>query len=387
MERYRVIVPRLNVRKAPVADFNDKSNILTTVSEGLELDLKEYQENPNPSLEKWYTDGKGQFYWGGGLQIVISEITKKGIYFDELNSEEQYQLAQDYIEEYLEELKETYPEITGMFVGKKTIYGKVSNLIAIGFQVSEKKNSTKQFPTIVVFKSYRIPTDVQEAGITVPHSVSIASGISKAKDLMYGTVGIPILKNGKLHYLSCYHVYCNEELAKGQYEVINKQNSINPTLISPCEAELNGNPRTIVGEVAEGFLTDFLDIAIMVPKISIIDSYTDFEGPIYYRTLTRENENNIFLQFKGNGSKNVKKSKLINIYINKFIDYKGKKKHLLKGLIQMEKCANDGDSGAAVCDLNGYYVGYIIGSDTNFTYAISAYTIINKTNYEFNTNN
>ncbi|WP_343696860.1 S8 family serine peptidase [Flavobacterium sp.] len=67
MERYKVIVPKLNVRKAPVADFNDKSNIITTVSDGLVLDLEEYHNVPNPGLGKWYTDGKGQFYSGLGL--------------------------------------------------------------------------------------------------------------------------------------------------------------------------------------------------------------------------------------------------------------------------------------------------------------------------------
>nr|WP_315151507.1 S8 family serine peptidase [uncultured Flavobacterium sp.] len=69
MERYKVIVPRLNVRKAPVADFKVK-NIITTVNEGLTLDLSEVFDVPNPSLGKWYTDGKGQFYSALGLQAL-----------------------------------------------------------------------------------------------------------------------------------------------------------------------------------------------------------------------------------------------------------------------------------------------------------------------------
>lgn len=385
MARYKVIVPLLNVRQAPVADFST-DNIITTVSENLILELDEVTNVPNPGLGIWFKDAHGQHYWGGGLELV-SENKKTTIFFDELTYNIQYQLAQAFIDENLDKLKKEYPEITGMLVGKKSINGSLTNLIAISFQVSKKTSSSKQFPSIVEYKDYKIPTDVQEANTTTPHSVSISSGISKSGDLMHGTLGIPILKDRILHYLSCYHVYCNQELAKGLYQVADKQKSSNPILISPCEAELNGSQRNEVGEVVEGQLSDFLDIAIMTPKINIENQYTEFEGPIYYRTLVRENENNIFLRFKGNGSKEVRTGKLINIYTNKYIDYEGKSQHLLKGLIQMERCANAGDSGAAVCDLNGYFVGYIVGSDNNYTYLISAYTIINYTNYKFNTNN
>jgi subtilisin family serine protease len=82
MERYKVIVPKLNVRKAPVADFNDKSNIITTVSEGLVLDLTEVFDVPNPSLGKWYSDGKGQVYSGLGLQSLESSLKIKDQLFD-----------------------------------------------------------------------------------------------------------------------------------------------------------------------------------------------------------------------------------------------------------------------------------------------------------------
>lgn len=82
MERYKVIVPKLNVRKAPVADFNDKSNIITTVSDGLVLDLEEYHNVPNPSLGKWYTDNKGQFYSELGLQPLADTLKIKDQLFD-----------------------------------------------------------------------------------------------------------------------------------------------------------------------------------------------------------------------------------------------------------------------------------------------------------------
>lgn len=72
MERYKVIVPKLNVRKAPVADIKDKSNIITTVNEGLILELEEVPNTPNPSIGKWYRDKQNQYYWAGGLMMLTT---------------------------------------------------------------------------------------------------------------------------------------------------------------------------------------------------------------------------------------------------------------------------------------------------------------------------
>ena len=69
MARYKVIVPLLNVRETPPNEFTDK-NILTTVCEGLILDLEDVTEVPNPALGKWYKDAHGQHYSEKGLQLL-----------------------------------------------------------------------------------------------------------------------------------------------------------------------------------------------------------------------------------------------------------------------------------------------------------------------------
>lgn len=74
MERYIVIVPRLNVRKAPVTEFTDQNISLPTVSKGVILNLEEYKDVPNPNLGKWYKDSHGQFYWGGGLKLMDTAL-------------------------------------------------------------------------------------------------------------------------------------------------------------------------------------------------------------------------------------------------------------------------------------------------------------------------
>jgi subtilisin family serine protease len=77
MAKYKVIVPLLNVRKAPVANFNE-DNVITTVSKGLVLELEEVPNVPNPSLGKWYKDIHGQHYSEKGLQLlggIAADIT------------------------------------------------------------------------------------------------------------------------------------------------------------------------------------------------------------------------------------------------------------------------------------------------------------------------
>ncbi|HLA56575.1 MAG TPA: hypothetical protein VK623_10765 [Flavobacterium sp.] len=314
-----------------------------------------------------------------GMSLVIEMKIDHLGYLDALPMDKQYQLARQWIDENTASFKLMYPEITGIFAGRKNIKGKRLKTVAVVLQVSKKGAAGKDFPHYVEIANYRIPTDVQQAGFATPLSLSPASGISRKDDTMFGTLGIPLTKDGEIFYMSCYHVYCNEELANGQISVSNA----NDDLISPCFKELNGSASQLAGRLLEGCLTDFLDIAIMKPETNISPVYVDLPGPVFYRTLTKSDENNIFLRFKGNGSKSVCEGKLRNIFVGQFINYEGKKQHYLNGLIQIDRCAMAGDSGAAVCDINGYYVGSVIASDDNFTYIMSAYTIEDKTNYKF----
>jgi subtilisin family serine protease len=71
MAKLKVIVPRLNKRRAPVADFSDKTNIVGEVLSGFEFESKAEEVN---SLGKWVKDGDGYFYWGNGCSEVTSEL-------------------------------------------------------------------------------------------------------------------------------------------------------------------------------------------------------------------------------------------------------------------------------------------------------------------------
>ena len=73
MALLKVIVNKLNRRRAPIVDFGEKENISGTVSKGYLF--VSVQEITNP-LGKWYMDRDGYYYWGGGLTIVSANDTE-----------------------------------------------------------------------------------------------------------------------------------------------------------------------------------------------------------------------------------------------------------------------------------------------------------------------
>ena len=69
MPQLKVIVTKLNKRKAIPASFAEK-NIVGTVQKGFLFEGNEIQNIANPSSGKWYVDNDGFFYWGGGLVVL-----------------------------------------------------------------------------------------------------------------------------------------------------------------------------------------------------------------------------------------------------------------------------------------------------------------------------
>jgi subtilisin family serine protease len=73
MAQYRVKVHLLNKRRNPEENTVDKSTVTGQVKEGtlLELTLVDHLSNG-----EWYMDGKGGYYWGGGIEeaIIVNKI-------------------------------------------------------------------------------------------------------------------------------------------------------------------------------------------------------------------------------------------------------------------------------------------------------------------------
>lgn len=305
------------------------------------------------------------------------------IYFDELAEEKQYSIVDEYISLNLEQLFSNFPFITGVYAGRKKIKGEEIEIVSLILQVENKSDFDTPIPEHIIFRNYKIPTDIEMASKTKPNlSNSILNnGVSRINDAEYGTLGFPVNYNGDLHVLSCYHVFFNMELKSGTREIKNGNVIKNKEVISPPLSE-TGNNMNEIGEVVSGEISNFLDIAVMRPNPEFLEQLKKEKMPSRYRTLARKHQNKIYLRFWGNGSKRIVESKLKNISVVQPITYEGLGEVSLRGLIQLEKCSLGGDSGAAVYDLSDNLVGIILGSDSLYTYVISAYNIFDKSDYK-----
>lgn len=67
MAQLKVIVGKLNRRRAPISQFSEKGNVTGTVLKGFQfVSVKKIVND----LGTWYMDADGNYYWGGGLTIL-----------------------------------------------------------------------------------------------------------------------------------------------------------------------------------------------------------------------------------------------------------------------------------------------------------------------------
>jgi len=320
---------------------------------------------------------------------TIDDITKlKTIkHYDELSESEQYSIVQEYIDSNIDKLLQEFPAITGVYAGKKKIEGKEIDLISLVIQVETKSNSSVPFPEFFEYGKYRIPTDIEVANRAIANSSdsNLNYGVSRMKNREFGTLGFPVYFKEEIYILSCFHVFFNLELKGGKQKVVGTDDIGNRKIFSPPFLE-SGEDYIEIGEVVAGEISNFLDIAIMKPNPVFLSKIQRLHQLNEYRTLAREHQGKIFLRFWGKGSNRNVTSKLVNISSVQQISYLGIGDITLKGLIQMEKCSIGGDSGATVYDLSGNLIGLIIGSDSLYTYAISAYNIFDKSEYNIKRN-
>lgn len=71
-----VIVNKLNIRKAPVNNTSDKSNIVGTVSKGFSFNSVAQMTTTSGI---WYKDSAGFYYWGGGVSQLTSATQRQPI--------------------------------------------------------------------------------------------------------------------------------------------------------------------------------------------------------------------------------------------------------------------------------------------------------------------
>jgi hypothetical protein len=318
----------------------------------------------------------------GTTYQILTDVQTQGLPMGSICEDEQYSLVQAYIIDSGGDLKKQYTWITGLAAAK--IQSPAGSSVEVGLVVQAATSTdASAFPKAILIKKYNVLTKVEQAGKTSPQAaISLDSGISRKNDKEFGTTGVNAIYKGQPHILSCFHVYFNEELLHGITSVKEGDTLSNNTLVSPCffEDGTNSNP---VGTPVAGSITDFVDVAVMRPAVTVA-KLSSLPGPVFpYRTLARIHENNVNLRFWGNGSKTPGVGTVRNISATQWITYDGIGQRQINNLIQIDRCAVAGDSGAAACDLLGNFIGIVLASDDNFTYILSAFTIEDKTDYTF----
>lgn len=334
-----------------------------------------------PDFIEYTTDSKN---YKIPTDVVTEQINifKPKQNFGQLSQKQQYEIIESFMESNaVDKFLNNHPSVTGVSAAKKEKDNNTIPLICIQFQVAKKINSAKDpIPSFILFSSYHIPTDVVESGPTeaaFSHN-SVIEGISRLNATSFGSLGFPVYFNNEMHILSCFHVLFDKELNQGELNVY--QADSDTTIVSPPYSNENKK----IGHIVQGELSSFLDIAIMKPTAELKKKYeTDgFSKEIVY--LRRDHENGSFLEFYGSKSQSLKKRFILDISTVQPIKYSinGRKQYKrLKGLIKLEKSALKGDSGAALYDYKNRIAGIIVAVDDKHAYAVSAYSILKKTNY------
>jgi hypothetical protein len=315
------------------------------------------------------------------VQVKTPELEDN---YSSLSLEQQYQIIEKYIEEKGDDLLDNYPSINGVSAAKKQRGISTLNRVSLQLQVTKKSDKVQDLiPSTIVYNEYQIPTDVVEAGPTkATFSINpVKEGVSRLGDNSFGSLGFPVYYNGDMHILSCYHVLFAKELNQGTL-VVNQANS-DTVIVSPPYSGVQNK----IGDILEGRLTEFLDVGIMKPTEKLKNIYEEQGFSKEYAYLRREQENVSYFKFYGSKSQNLKKPDLLNIATMQPIEYliNGRKEvKRIRGLIQLSNAALKGDSGSAIYDYHNRVAGIIVAADDQFTYAISAYNILKKTDYSLN---
>lgn len=316
---------------------------------------------------------------------------QRALDFSKLGGDEQLNKIQAAIAEYSADWQNSYPELTGVGISNK-IYeqnGNSSDQKVIQFHVVKKLPLDAlglRLPGFVDYFGYRIPTDIVEAGRMTPSwlydgssdlprrcgaSISRSSPASKTT----GTIGLKVSRTSnettRYYLLTCCHVAMASEMSSGPVDILEGEQIIAPEI--DCPGQLCNRPAQQIGQVVEARLSEHTDSALISLDFSdavtaIVNGFHPISG---YRSIVKDDINKLTVGFCGAAS-GIRTNILVRGYkLNKTAIYPPLTKLTrLSNLIALNRCTQEGDSGAAVLDVDNRIVGMIVGQDESFTYVI-----------------
>jgi len=324
--------------------------------------------------------------------------------FDQLSSEDQVDKIHGAIKLYWDKWLHTIHNITGVGIANKMIdkENRRTDKKVIQFHVSQKLQDVPsnfiKAPEFIDYAGYRIPTDVIKNDIISPNSYSYpgdadnprlcGASISRndAGNNSTGTISLKLSRteNGvdKYYLLTCCHVLMDLELNNGITEVKNG-NKIIGLPDSVCPGNDTGEAGIILGKFTEGKLNNFTDSALV-----LLDNPDSLSKNIYQlgniadtRAVDSNDVDNLLVRFCGAYSGVVTDVCVRSYGISKQGDYPNAvSPQYLNELIQLDKCSQEGDSGAAVLDSENKIIGIILGSNDDSTFVIPIQSIKSEHN-------
>ncbi|MCX6316240.1 MAG: SLATT domain-containing protein [Bacteroidetes bacterium] len=284
--------------------------------------------------------------------------------------------------------KEEY-NVSGVGLGRKVRDGNRMKIRCLVFYVEKKLekgvSDFKPIPLQIEFKGHQLPTDVISLGGKVMASSFPALLCDNAADKRpgcsvsrvvvnnrTGTIGLKVFKNGKEHIMSCYHVFCQPEIAIGLKEFDLSKSNGSAVIESPSsQDEPDPSRRKALGTVTQGILNTEIDGAIAI----LHKEFTPFHarlcslgisinGP---RDITMD-EIDLPLAISAVGrTSGVMAGVVLHAKVNIDVSY------LIKGVLttmfmQNMICAklpaNGGDSGCPVVDHDSKIIGILFATAT-----------------------
>jgi hypothetical protein len=307
-----------------------------------------------------------------------------------------YDILKEAIITHEKEWKKKY-HVIDIGIGKKKINGVESTIDVLVFKPIAKLEHGKAMfvpiPSIIPYKEYDLPTDVQQTGgpvlpAFIPNEGEACntnipkrpgSSISRLNNDDTGTIGLKVFKDGKSYILSCYHVLCSTELKNRVFHITPTTPISDRTVISPGIKD-EGSQTDRIAMVMEGKIHDFMDCAIAAlnddvdvgPRICRIDR--EPAGTLVIGTEHTQPRLTVFMSGRTSGFRSAQiKSSFTSTDITYSIG-----PITISGLIATTPLAQEGDSGAVVFDEDCKVVGIVVAASPSDTYIIPIERILTE---------
>ena len=329
------------------------------------------------------------------------------------------EVPEEIIKEAMDEKTEEWTTLYGPFqsisIGRKRINDEKTEIFCIQFDVEKKfepKEKDRKIPPFIEYKgkdgeTYQIPTDVNQVGKTinnlcyVPRTV-LTTGADLTTKLLglscsrfgsdeTGSIGLKVKSTDrndtKEYLLSCYHVFCPNEVMNGIFNLANIRNGQSFEILSPSHQD---GGTSGLGTIRNGCLGENLDVAIAEigdssfldnrifgtnirpsSKIIVGKSHVrkDYPVSLVGRTSGRQNG---FLE-----------SHHTKVFINSPTAHDQDNMIEFNGILKTCKISDPGDSGTAVFDKEGNILGLLFASNDIFSYVLPIQKIFSKLKITF----